>query len=212
MKEKLVIGNKKRPRRKKSRLRLIHQYYQYTGFYRFIFAAIKNAILPIVGLILIIITVDRFLIDINVLLENASDDFSNFLVFTIFFLSESFLGLIPPEIFIAWTAKNPHPWVDLTGLALLAYMGGSVSYYIGRMILSIPSVTRFVKLSWAKHIRNIRRWGGIMILVTALFPLPFSIASIAAGIIDFDYRQYLLWALARIVRFYLYALVMFKVL
>jgi membrane protein YqaA with SNARE-associated domain len=206
-----VKSNNIRPRKKKSRLRLLHQYYQYTGFYRFIFSALRNLALPLLGLILIIFIVDRFLVDLNLLLENASDDFSNFLIFTIFFLSESFLGLIPPELFIAWAAKNPNPWVDLTGLALLSYMGGSVSYYIGRMILSIPSVSRFVKLQWAKHIRNIRKWGGVMILVSALFPLPFAIVSVVAGVIDYDYRKYLFWALARIVRFFLYALVMFKV-
>jgi membrane protein YqaA with SNARE-associated domain len=209
--DKPLNGNKMRPKRKKSRLRLLHQYYQYTGFYRFIFTTIRGAFFPIVGLILIIFTVDRFLLDLNLLLENASDDFSNFLVFTVFFLSESFLGLIPPEIFIAWTTKNPHPWVDLTGLALLSYMGGSVSFYIGRMFLSIPTVNRNVKLSWAKHIRNVRRWGGLMIVVSAFLPIPFSIASMAAGIIDYDYRKYLLWALSRIIRFYLYALVVFQV-
>lgn len=163
-------------------------------------------------LILLIITVDRFLWDINLFLENATDNYSNFLVFTIFFISESILGILPPEIFIAWTDKTPMPWTNLTGLALLSYMAGSVSYYIGRMILSIPSVTRYVKLTMAKHIRNIRRWGGVMIMVTALLPLPFSIASMAAGIMEYDYRKYLFFAIARIARFYLYALLMYKII
>ena len=162
--------------------------------------------------ILLIITVDRFLWDINLFLENATDNYSNFLVFTIFFISESVMGILPPEIFIAWTDKTPMPWTNLTGLALLAYMAGSVAYYIGRMILSIPAVTRYVKLTMAKHIRNIRRWGGVMIMVTALLPLPFSIASMAAGIMEYDYRKYLFFAVARIARFYLYALLIYKII
>lgn len=201
-----------RAKRKKSRLRLLHQYYHYTGFYKFIIVTLKKAILPILGVLVLFYLVDRFVYDIGYFLESATDTWSNFLVFTIFFASESLLGLIPPELFIAWTTQTPLPWVNLTGLALLSYMGGSVSYYIGRMFLSIPSVTRYVKLSMAKHIRNIRRWGAVMIVTSALFPIPFSIASMAAGLIEYDYRKYLFWAIARIARFYLYALMVYKII
>jgi membrane protein YqaA with SNARE-associated domain len=171
----------------------------------------KRAVLPVLVLIGLVVIVNLFIIDLNQYLEQATDTFSSFIVFTIFFISESFLGMIPPEIFIAWADKTSQPWLTLTGLAILAYMGGSVSYYIGRLILSIPSVTRYVKLQIAKHIRNVRRWGGLMIVISAFLPLPFSIASMAAGIIEYDYRKYLFWALARIIRFYLYALIVFKV-
>jgi len=197
---------------KKSRLMLLHQYYRYTGFYRFILATLRKAILPVLILIILFYIVDRFIVDISYFLENATDSWSDFLVFSIFFASESLLGLIPPELFIAWTGQTALPWVNLTGLALLSYMGGSVSYYIGRMFLSIPSVARYVNLTMAKHIRNIRKWGAVMIVASALLPIPFSIASMAAGVIDFDYRKYLLWALTRIARFYLYALMVYKII
>ncbi len=203
---------KLRGRRKKSRLQLLHQYYRYTGFYRFIWITLRNTIPPIIGIILAIIIFDRFVIDLKILLENAPDNLSAFLIYTVFFLSESFLGLIPPEAFIAWAAQTIHPWVTLTGLALLAYMGGSVSYFIGKLILAIPSVTRYTKFTMAKHIANMRKWGALLIVFAAFFPLPFSMASMAAGIMEYDYRKYLFWALSRIVRFFLYALVLFKVI
>ncbi len=201
-----------RPKRQKSRLKLLHQYYNYTGFYSFIIKTLRNAVLPVAGLLLLVFIVDRFIVDLNLVLENATDTLSAFLVFTVFFISESLLGLLPPEIFIAWSAKADAPWVHLTGLALLAYMGGSVSYYIGRMILTIPAVTRYVKLTWAKHIRNLRRWGGFMIVSSAFLPLPFSIASMVAGLIEYDYKRYLFWALSRIVRFYLYAWLVYRII
>jgi membrane protein YqaA with SNARE-associated domain len=204
--------DKLRAKRKKSRFRLLHQYYQYTGFYAFIWRTLKRAFIPVVGFILAVYTVDRFIIDLNLLLENATDDLSYFLIFTIFFISESVLGLIPPEIFIAWTSKTPMPLINLTGLALLSYMGGSVSYYIGRLILAIPSVTRYTKLTMSKHVRSMRRWGGLMIVTAALLPIPFSIASMAAGVIEYDYRKYLFWALTRIFRFFLYAAVLYKII
>jgi membrane protein YqaA with SNARE-associated domain len=202
---------KRRRIRKKSRLELLHQYYRYTGFYRFIFSTLRRTVVPIVALILMIVVVNMFIFDLNLFLQTATDTYSSFLVYTIFFISESFLGLIPPEVFIAWADKTPKPWVSLTGLSVLSYMGGSVSYYIGRLVLSIPAVTRYVRLQMAKHVRNLRRWGGLMIVVSAFLPLPFSIASMAAGLIEYDYRQYLFWALTRIIRFYLYALIVFKV-
>ena len=202
---------KRRVDKKKTRLQLLHQYYRYTGFYRFILLTVKRTVLPILGLILLVVLVNSFIFDLNLFLQQATDTYSSFLVYTIFFISESFLGMIPPEIFIAWADKTPQPWFSLTGLAVLAYMGGSVSYHIGRLILSIPAVTRYVRFQIARHIQNLRRWGGFMIVISAFLPLPFSIASMAAGLIEYDYRQYLLWALARIIRFYLYALIVFNV-
>lgn len=199
-------------RRKKPRLVLLHQYYRYTGFYRFILNVLKRGVIVVLLLVMLYYLVNRFIVDISMLLENATDTYSNFLIFTIFFISESFLGLIPPEIFIAWTDKTPMPWVNLTGLALLAYMGGAVSYYIGRLFLSMPAVKRTVKMTMAKHVRNIRRWGGLMIVSSAFLPLPFSVASMAAGVIEYDFGRYLLWALSRIVRFFLYALLVYKII
>ena len=54
--------------------------------------------------------------------------------------------------------------------------------------------------------------GGFLIVVGALLPIPFSIISIAAGIINYKFRNYLLFGLLRFVRFYLYAIVIFNVI
>ena len=112
-------------------------------------------------------------------------------IFVIFFASESFLGLLPPEIFIAWTDQTVHPFANLALLSLLSYLGGVVSYGIGRGVLYIPSVHNYVEIKIEKQIENIRKWGGILIVVGALLPLPFSIASMAAGIIKYDFKTYL---------------------
>jgi membrane protein YqaA with SNARE-associated domain len=197
---------------RRPRIVLIHQYYRYTGFYKFLWITVKKSFPPIIALLLAVLFVDWFVVDLNAFLQRATDEFSHFLVYTIFFISESFLGMLPPEIFIAWADKTSHPWITLTGLAILAYMGGSVSYYIGRLILSIPAVNRYTKLTMAKHVRNMRKWGPFLIVSSAFLPLPFSMASMAAGIIEYDYRKYLFWAVSRIIRFYLYAMVVFKVI
>ena len=54
--------------------------------------------------------------------------------------------------------------------------------------------------------------GGVLIVVGALLPIPFSITSITAGLIQYKFRNFLFFSLLRFVRFYLYAVVIFNVL
>jgi len=121
------------------------------------------------------------------------------------------LGLIPPEIFIAWSKKLPQPILYLSILALLSYLGGVISYITGLSITRIPKVRYAIENRLAKHIKNTRKWGGFLIVVGALFPIPFSITSIAAGFIRYEFKNYLLFGLLRFARFYLYAIAIFKV-
>ncbi|TJY33350.1 YqaA family protein [Pontimicrobium aquaticum] len=196
---------------KKSRLRLLHQYYSYTGFYKFIALSLKKSILPIIGFIGLILLVHYFVIDINVALSTVTETFKTTSVLAIFFISESFLGLIPPEIFIAWSKKLPQPILYLSILALLSYLGGIISYITGLSITRIPKVRYAIENKLSKHINNIRKWGGFLIIVGALFPIPFAMTSIAAGFIRYEFKNYLLFGLLRFARFYLYAIAIFKV-
>ena len=196
---------------KKSRLRLLHQYYSYTGFYRFIGLSLKKSIVPIVVFIGVLLGIHYFVIDINTALITVTETFRTTSVLAVFFISESMLGLIPPEIFIAWSKKLPQPILYLSILALLSYVGGVISYITGLSITRIPKVRYAIENRLAKHIKNTRKWGGFLIVVGALFPIPFSITSIAAGFIRYEFKNYLLFGLLRFARFYLYAIAIFKV-
>jgi len=197
---------------RKSKLQLLHQYYSYTGFYSFIGVNVKKAALPFILLAGGLILLDRFVIDFHLLFTYITENYSAFSIFSLFFLSESFLGLVPPELFIAWVKTLPTPLINLSLLALLSYLGGCVSYFIGRSILSIPKVKASVENRMAKHITNIRKWGGFLIIVGALLPIPFSIVSMASGIISFSFWRYLMFGLFRFLRFYLYALAIFSLM
>ena len=196
---------------KKSKLRLLHQYYTYTGFYRFIGLSLKKSIVPIVVFIGVLLGIHYFVIDINTALIAVTETFSTTRVLAVFFISESMLGLIPPEIFIAWSKKLPQPILYLSILALLSYLGGVISYITGLSITRIPKVRYAIENRLAKHIKNTRKWGGFLIVVGALFRIPFSITSIAAGFIRYNFKNYLLFGLLRFARFYLYAIAIFKV-
>ncbi len=195
---------------KKTRLQLLHQYYSYTGFYKFLGISLKKALPPILLFIAGLLIINYFVININDLLIYVTENYSDYVVFSVFFASESLLGLIPPEIFIAWSDKTTSPILYLSILALLSYLGGIISYFIGKSITKIPSVHEYLEVKMAKHIRNTRKWGGFLIVVGALLPIPFSITSIAAGMIKYPFISYLLFGLLRFVRFYLYAVAIFS--
>ncbi|WP_300438232.1 VTT domain-containing protein [Christiangramia sp.] len=196
--------------KKKSRIRLLHQYYNYTGFYSFVWKSIKKAVIPIVLFVGALWAIDRYLLDIEEMLVTITETYAPIEVLSIFFLSESLLGLIPPELFIAWAGKSASPMLFLTFLATASYLGGVVSYWIGVSITKIPAVHKALESKMAKHIKNTRKWGGFLIIVGALLPIPFAMTSIAAGIIRFPFSSYLIFGLLRYARFYLYALVIFE--
>ena len=195
---------------KKTRLQLLHQYYSYTGFYKFLGTSLKKALPPILLFIAALLCINYFVIDINDLLIYVTENYEDYIVFTVFFISESLLGLIPPEIFIAWSDKASSPILYLSLLALVSYLGGVVSYFLGKSITKISSVHEYLEVKMAKHIKNTRKWGGFLIVVGALLPIPFSITSMAAGMIKYPFTNYLLFGLLRFVRFYLYALAIFN--
>lgn len=196
--------------KKKSRIRLLHQYYSYTGFYSFVWKSVKKAILPIVLFVAALWAIDRYVLDIEQMLVTVTETYSPLGIISVFFASESLLGLIPPELFIAWSGKSASPILYLSLLAFASYLGGVISYFMGRWMTKIPAVHEAIEVKMAQHIKNTRKWGGFLIIVGALLPIPFAMTSIAAGIIKFQFPSYLMFGLLRFVRFYLYALVIFE--
>jgi membrane protein YqaA with SNARE-associated domain len=205
------MNSRPKQRIKKSKLRLLHQYYSYTGFYSFVKTSLVKALLPISIFIISLWLINEFFIDFSDLFTSIST-LNPLIILAVFFASESLLGLIPPEIFIAWAGKTEMPVFSLTMLAVLSYLGGIISFFIGKGISKMPSVYNYLEVKMNKHVKMIRKWGGFLIVVGALLPIPFSITSIAAGLIHYKFKNYLLFGLFRFVRFYLYALVIFNVL
>lgn len=205
MKKKNIVLNKK------PRWKLLHQYYNYTGFYKFVGQSLKKAIFPILLVLASLFAINEYVININHVLVTVTETFSPIGILLVFLASESFLGLVPPELFIAWAGKSASPVFFLSLLAFASYSGGIFSYFVGKAITRIPSVHNYLENKMSKHIKNTEKWGGFLIIVGALLPIPFAMTSIAAGIINYRFRHYLLFGLLRFVRFYGYALVIFKI-
>ena len=202
---------KKKIKSKSERARLMHNYYSRTGFYMFIWASLKKAFFPIVFVVIGLFVFNNYIYNINDGLQTMTETFSRLGIFTFFFISETLLGIVPPEIFIAWSGKTSEPILNLSILATLSYTGGLLSYYIGKTALKIKSVKEYLEVKMAKNLKNTRKWGGILILVGALLPLPFSIACVAAGMIKYPFKNVVFFGLFRFARFAAYAWAIFQV-
>jgi membrane protein YqaA with SNARE-associated domain len=207
------LEKKKKTRKKRTAfiVKRLHNYYGRTGFYLFVWESIKKAFLPILIAVVGVFLFNKYVYDINEGLETITETFSKVGILITFFLSETLLGLIPPEIFIAWSGKTESPIINLALLATLSYLGGLLSYFIGKTALKIKSIKEYLEVKMAENLKNTKKWGGFLIVAGALLPLPFSIACLAAGMIKYPFKNVVLFGLFRFGRFAAYAWAIFQV-
>ncbi len=190
----------------------MNRYYKLTKFYDFLSDIAFKGLLSTIFFFGALFIVDYFLVDINHLLNFFVESYSTPLVISFFYLSETLLGLVPPEIFMAWAAKSDNALFLLFLLATASYVGGVTAYFIGTRIRKIPAIHDHIKFRLAKHLVNLRKWGGFLVVVGAMLPIPHAIVSIACGFMHFKTTHYLLWALFRYLRFFIYGMVIFRII
>lgn len=193
------------------RLTLINRYYKITNFYSFLKDTAFKGVIVIALFVAILVGLEYFFLDFNSLLNIFVAKYTAPIILTFFLLSETVLGLIPPEIFIAWASKSVTPWLFLFLLATMSYLGGVIAYFIGNRLFLIPAIKNHIENKIAKHITNLRKWGGLFVFIGAMLPLPHSIVSLACGLIKYNFKLYLFWALFRYLRFVIYAAVIFQI-
>jgi len=148
--------------------------------------------------------IGKYVIDFDVVFNFITTRFKDWFVFTIFLLSESLLGMIPPDFFVIWSAKFGSPLFIVTILGILSYIGGAISYYIGFMLLKRRRIKAYSERVFEKYIGMVRKWGGAFIVISALFPFsPFSMVVIAVSLFKYPFRLYLIYGLSRIARFFI---------
>jgi len=202
---------KKRPLKKK--IELYHTYYKRSGLYKFLGINLMKLVFMLVGIIVLILVVDQ-IVDFKQQQDKLQDfveGHNPLFVFTFFLLTESVLGFIPPDIFMVWgKAKFPEfPYLIVGLLGTLSYIGGINAYFLGVLVRKFPSVERYIQKRNESNFELIEKWGGIVIIMAALFPLPFAMISTIAGIVKYPFRFFLLYGLTRYIRFFLYAVVIF---
>jgi len=188
-------------------------YYKHKGYYHFIGTNILKIsfyyLLVIVGIIL----VGKFLLDLNKIFHGISNGFSTAEVLTIFFISESLLGMIPPDLFMIWAEKFDNPIYMLTLLGILSYVGGIVSYKIGNWISKREKIKAYTERRLQKYIALTEKWGGTFLALSALLPFsPYSMVAMAVSIFKYPFKLLLLFGLFRIARFVFQGLMLLELL
>jgi membrane protein YqaA with SNARE-associated domain len=201
----------KKKERRSNHNALVHRYYKISKFYPFLKDTAIKAGIVIVVFVGIFIALDYFFFDFDALLNVLVATYKPPIVFGVFLISETILGLVPPEIFIAWSSKSSMPWLYLFMLATMSYLGGVLAYYFGNRLFLIPSVKNHIENKIAHHIVKLKKWGGLFVFIGAMLPIPHSVVSLACGLIKYNFKHYLLWALFRYLRFALYGAVIFQV-
>jgi membrane protein YqaA with SNARE-associated domain len=156
--------------------------------------------------------VQRYIFDLNEVLEEYLTDIPIWLSYLVFLVSESIVGLLPPDVFIVWSERTSNPILVLSGLALISYLAGYIAYQLGATIGKFRRLRNYLNRKYASHIISFNKWGGILIILAAIFPIPWGVICSIAGLMKFPQQRFLLFALTRFPRFYLYAIALYHII
>ena len=196
---------KEKIQHRRQRINVYHNYFRRSGMYRFIGINLIKLVISLIVIGGIFIIVEKYLIDFNAIFDYLFTHVNRPLIFIVFFISEIFLGLLPPDLFIAWTHSCFAPWLGVTILALSSYTASYFTYKIGYNIRKIPKVNRLIERKYQKYFIQVKKFGGLVIVFAALFPLPYSPIVLIAGILHYPFKNFMLLAIFRIIRFFIFA-------
>ncbi len=131
-------------------------------------------------------------------------------------VAESSVFPIPPDVLlIAIVAANPHHWLRAAGLCTLGSVSGAVlGYYIGSAFMATlgQAIVDFYQAqeAWNRVVQLYRGTWGIWFLAAAAFtPIPYKVATIAAGATGMAFVPFILVSfLGRGGRFFLVAAIL----
>jgi len=130
------------------------------------------------------------------------------IVYSVFFASEVIFGLIPPEFFMMlWILHKISVAGYITNLIILtalSYVAGIIGYYIGKFFSKTPLYKKLNERYLEQYQDSLKRYGGYLVFVGAVTPVPFSATCMLAGSVDLPFRNFLLICITRIIRFAAY--------
>lgn len=135
------------------------------------------------------------------------------IIYSIFLSSEVIFGIIPPEFFMFWSARHGDPTLyiqNTASLAAISYAAGVIGYGIGSFFNSTRLYRTIKKNFLGKVEKQFQAFGGFLVLVAAVTPLPFSGICMLVGAVKYPFRKFLLMALIRFARFGVYAYIIWQ--
>ena len=171
------------------------------------------------GLIwLVILLGGFFLFNEFVISKNPEAWFQRFysrpqLIYLIYFMSEFFFGLIPPELFMIWAYNKSdilHYIFNVAFFGAVSYAMGYLTFLIGSFLFKRVSFRYFRKKFLKELWPMLNKYGIFLIIVAALTPVPWAAVSLLVGSAGYPSHRYLRYALFRIVRFAIYGFIIYQ--
>jgi membrane protein YqaA with SNARE-associated domain len=131
------------------------------------------------------------------------------ILYGVYTLSEIVFGIIPPEFFMMiWILDN----ISVTGfiinlgiLTAISYGAGVLGYYIGKTFSKTKFYNLHIREKYLKQYDSkLKKFGGYLVFVGAVTPVPFSATCMLAGSVNMNLRNFLLICISRVVRFAAY--------
>jgi len=190
------------------RIQLLHIYFKRRGIYSLAGKSILRLLFIVIFIGLAIFLAQTYIFDFNEQLKIFLLKWDWRFVLSLFFVSETLLGLIPPDFFIVWANSSTHPLILTTILASLSYLGGLLAYYIGFRLSLMPNVNKWLVKKFSSHFATFHKYGGILIVFSALLPLPFSTMTLVTGLLHYPFKKTALLGSVRVLRFFGYGYVL----
>ena len=89
-------------------------------------------------------------------------------------------------------------------IGLASALGGWASYLIGRVLIKVPLIDRWVEKAKNKWGKYIEKYGIVFVILSTLTPIPFSTVCMAAGAVRLSSRKVFPCCLLRILRMGVY--------
>ena len=135
------------------------------------------------------------------------------LLLSIFTVSEIVFGILPPEIFmLIWQSNGILSTyiINLAILTIISYGAGVLGYYIGKTFSKTNLYQKIHVRYLHQYDRQLKKYGGYLVLVGAVTPVPFSATCMLAGSVNLSFRNFLLICISRIIRFAAYGWMVWK--
>jgi len=128
------------------------------------------------------------------------------ILYGIYTLSEIVFGLLPPEIFMMiWILDDINLRGFITNLAILSiisYAAGILGYYIGKVFSKTKFYQERIREKYLKQYEGkLKTYGGYLVFVGAVTPLPFSAMCMLAGSVNLSFKHFSLICITRLIRF-----------
>ena len=191
-------------------MKLQHLIMQRSGGYTFIKANVMKLFLSITIILLSFYLFDTYILDIDAAVAWATGMLSPSGLISLFFFSEISIGFITPELLIVWADETASPIWTLTLLACLSYIAGILGYFLGQFWRTRTFVRNFMLERYQETFLQLNRFGGLLIILAALTPLPYPIVSQLSGINNYPFHKFVLLTLVRFLRFAIYGALLYN--